>query len=343
MNILVIKQTSLGDVLHISGHLRTLKENFPRSRLTLLTTPAAAEIYRHNPYVDATILFDHKAIKRDWRRRPLRVVGHVREVISQTRAPHFDLAFDLQGLARSVIFLYAARAVKKYVKGKWWGLHKFRAPELPAIAELDGVLRRAEVRVVNTAMEFFTSRAERVFVDALLARVNPEAKPLLIFSPRSRWAAKDWPLQNYAQLARDLSGEYAVVFCAAPDDRAMIARALHRMNAPAINLAGEISLPQFAELTSRARLMLCGDSFPMHLACAMRTPTVALFAPTDEHRTGPDGAQHRVIRAPNCLPCDRPRCPKKCLAGLPPEQVLRIVRARLTELRAAPGRGDKYN
>ncbi len=336
MNILVIKQTSLGDVLHASGHIRTIKENFPHCRLTLLTASASADIYRHNPWVDEIILLDRSRIKRDWCRRPLRAAAHIAAVLAQVRARRFALAFDLQGLARSVIFLYAARADEKYVKGNWLGLRRFRNPALHAIAEMDGVLARARLSLTDTSMEFFTDATERQYIDDLLARHNPDNKPLLVFSPFSRWPSKDWPLHRYAEIAVSLTAaeECTVAITGAVEMRRRIDDALPpRRPSRLLNLAGRLSITQFAELLSRADLLLSGDSFPMHLACAAKTPVIALFAPTDESKTGPVGDGHEVIRAPDCAHCDRPDCRRRCLEKLPTEVVFQSLRRRLDALR----------
>ncbi len=339
MNILVIKQTSLGDVLHSTGHIRTIKENFPDSRLTVLTAAGAADIYRHNPRVDELIVFEHHRVKREWRRRPGRAARHLADTLARVRATRFDLAFDLQGLARTVVFLYAARAARKVVKGNWPGLGGFRNPALHAIAEMDGVLARAGLSVRDTSMEFFTGAAARRDIDDLLARINPDDKPLLLFSPFSRWPSKDWPLTGYREIAARMvgggggAGECAVAFTGAGDARAPIAHALGENGAGRpVNLAGRLSLAQFAELAGRARLMLTGDSFPMHVACAQNTPVVALFGPTDEGKTGPAGgaeAGHAILRAPDCARCDRPRCRRRCLARLSADTVFHALNLRL--------------
>ena len=342
MNILVIKQTSLGDVLHSTGHLRAIKEHFPDCRLSVLTAAGSADLYRHNPWVDELMVLEYERLKREWRRHPLRSARYIAGVIAEVRARRFDLAFDLQGLARTVVFLYAARAGKKYVKGRWPGLCGFRKPALHAIAEMDGVLRRAGLSPAATAMQIFSDDGTRQHIADLLGKINPKRKPLLVFSPFSRWPSKDWPLPHYLEIATHLAGQCVVVFTGAADARRPIAAALAggEGNADAggmVNLAGELSIPQFAELVGCATLMLAGDSFPMHVACAQNTPVIALFGPTDEAKTGPTdeaktgptGVGHTVIRAPDCTRCDRPDCRRRCLAKLSTDAVLASVRARL--------------
>lgn len=357
MNVLVIKQTSLGDVLHSTGHIRTIKENFPQCRLTVLTATGCADIYRHNPWIDEIILFERTRIKREWWRHPMRTYRYLASVIEQVRAQHFELAFDLQGLARSVIFLYAARARKKYVKGRWLGLVQYQSRTRHAIAEMDGVLNRARLSVNDTSMEVFSGAPAHQHIADLLAQINPERKPLLVFSPFSRWQSKDWPLSRYIEIATRLTNEhaneYAIAFTGSADARQRINQALSHAHAHAnthanansdalppdaasrpINLAGRLSILQFAELVRHATLMLSGDSFPMHIACAQKIPVVALFGPTDEALTGPVGESHEVIRAPGCVRCDRPRCRRCCLNKLSTESVFQVLCATLARSRS---------
>lgn len=329
MKILVIKQTSLGDVLHSTGHVRALKQAWPDAEVTLLTATSSLDIYRHNPHVDRLITIDRYRIKHSWRQEPRWAWNHMRDVMRQVREQHFDLAFDLQGLAKSVVFLYGAHAQRKFVKGHWPGLTGFKSPSMHAIREMDGVLALAGVKDVNTDMEFATSPAAVNAIDALLPSLGPREQPLLVLSPFSRWRSKDWPLDQFVKVAGLLADRYRIVFTGAPDradkiQQAMRSGQLHNTDG-VTNLAGRLDLVEFAELVRRADRMLTGDSFPMHVAAAVQTPVVALFGPTDERRVGPTGHDATIIRAPGCDRCDRANCPKRCLQRLDSAAVLAAI------------------
>lgn len=325
MNILVIKQTSLGDVLHASGHIRAIKKHYPHSKLFLLTANTSADIYRHSPWVDELILIDRDRIKENWRRKPLWAIKEMMRLRSKVREYKFELAIDFQGLAKSVFFLYGAKAENKFVKGNWWGLKGFRNKNLHAIKEMDALLRVAGIPASDTTMEFAIGDDDRLSVARLLLKINPENKPILIVSPFSRWHSKDWPLKNYMAVCEAVSNTYRVVFSGAPDRKIDIDRAMVESCQNAVNMAGRQSLLEFAELTSRASLMLTGDSFPMHVAGAKQTPVIALFGPTDENKVGPLGAQDRVIRVSGCDVCDKRNCPRHCLSRLGSDEVIRMI------------------
>lgn len=327
MRILVIKQTSLGDVLHSTGHVRAIKNTWPDSALVLLTAVSSADIYRHSPWIDQMILVDRYRVKHNWYKEPKWCYRHMREVMGQVRAEPFDIAFDLQGLAKSVIFLYGAQAREKFVKGRWPGLRGFRRPQIHAIKEMDGVLEMAGIKDVDTSMEFATSQVEKEVITTLLEQINPTARKIVICSPFSRWASKDWPLDNYIEAARFLGDEYLVVFTSAPDRAGEVERALSALANPnIIDLSGKLSLLEFAEMVRKADLILTGDSFPMHVAAACETRIVALFGPTDELRVGPPTRLAQIIRAPNCRKCDRAECKRKCLSLISVDNVIAQVK-----------------
>jgi len=333
MNILVIKQTSLGDVLHSTGHVRALKQQYPDSRLVLLTADSSVDIYRHSPWVDEIILFDRYRVKRELLSDPLWCWRHIREVMAKVQLQQFDLAFDLQGLARTVLFLYFARAKQKFVKGRWLGLNGFRNKSLHAIREMDEVLALAGVNHFNTKMELATSPADEEKVDELLMLINPQSLPLVIFSPFSRWPSKDWPLAHFAAAAERLSERCLVVFTGAPDRQAEIEQLVAQLSVKHVeSLAGKLGLMEFAALVKRAHIMLTGDSFPMHIASACDTNLVALFGPTDEKKVGPTSDTAVVIRAPDCDRCDRRNCQRACLSRVTPDQAVEAVLSKLERL-----------
>ncbi len=332
MKILVIKQTSLGDVLHSTGHVRAIKQRWPESRLVLLTASGSLDIYRHNAWVDDIILVDRAAVKKRWKREPGWAIRHMTDVMHQVRRHRFDIAFDLQGLAKSVVFLYGAHAHRKFVKGRWPLLRGFRDPALHAIEEMDGVLALAGIEGVDTSMEFAVPEADRRSVDALLEEINPGDRPILLVSPFSRWASKDWSLDSFIAVGAALADSFRVVITGAPDRAGEIDAALDGpVRGRVVNLAGRLSLTEFAALVGRSRVMLTGDSFPMHVAGACGIPVMALFGPTDESRVGPRGPASRVIRAPGCRRCDRANCPRRCLDRISTDSVVSGIREMTSE------------
>ena len=157
MQILLIKQTSLGDVLHSTAQARAIRKRLPNCRITLLTSTTAYDIYRHNPHIDKIILFDRYLIKRDWWRQPIRVLRHISDTMREVRCVPYDLVLDLQGRWKSVMFLWGARGSRKFVKGRWWFVQRFHDPKLHALEEMNGVVQLAGLGKGGLKTEYFTS------------------------------------------------------------------------------------------------------------------------------------------------------------------------------------------
>lgn len=323
MNILVIKQTSLGDVLHATPHLRAIKKKYPDAHLTVLTAENSAEIYANNPYIDRLVLFDYTRFKQIGLKSPRALYTLFKQTQAEVNQHDYDLAFDLQGLLRSVVFLYFARAKRKYVKGRWLGLGGFRDKQLHAIDEMTQVLAEANIPVIDASMDFYRApesmaKLQVTLAGHELARLIERSgqEKFLIISPFTRWASKNWPLDRFIEIARQLNKQYRVLITGVASDRAAIEQAIQATAAEdqnIVNLAGGLGLSELAELMENAGLVISGDSFPMHLATAVGTPLITLFGPTDERKTGPRSENSMVLRPGDCHRCDKPNCASACL------------------------------
>lgn len=335
MNILLIKQSSLGDVLHSTGHIHAIKQAYPDSHLTLLTSTTCRAIYAHHPDVDHIVTVDRDRVKREALKHPVWAWRHMAEVVRQIKQREYDLAIDLQGLAKSVLFLYLAKAKLKVVKGNWWGLRGFRNKSLHAIDEMSGVLRCAGIDSSDVKMAFYTSDKARAAANKLLIELLPSSGRFIVISPFTRWASKNWPLSYSIQAARLLSRQTTVIISGAPADKQAIDEEIERQEVnestqqgsmKIVNIAGRADLASFAEILRQAQLIITGDSFPMHLAVAVACPVLAMFGPTDETKTGPKKSsandQSMVLRAPDCHMCDRAACDKQCLSRLSVEMIV---------------------
>ncbi len=168
-----------------------------------------------------------------------------------------------------------------------------------------------------------------------IAGVVPER--FIHVHPASRWRFKCWSIEKNAELVERLAADgFPAVITAAPDPAEMSFVNEILKNTKAVNLAGQLSIKELGALTARAALFVGVDSMPMHLACAMGTPTVALFGPSGEDEWGPWGVPHRVVRSDHsCRPCGLDGCGggkvSECLTFLPVDAVHAAVRALLAK------------
>ena len=328
MNILLIKQTSLGDVVHATAPIRSVRMAHPDALITVLTSTTASEILRNNSDIDHLLTFDRYRVKSDWWRRPLWTLGHFARTFAVVRAPYFDLVIDLQGSWKTVIFLWAARTTRRYAKGRWWFAECFHQPMAHAIDEMAGVLELAGIKSCQSVPILRVDRHSAETVSRVLKKLTNPERPIALLCPFTRWPTKNWPISKFSALAEQLAEEFQVVFTGSPNDRPQIEEAIAETPpVSAVNLAGRLSLPEFFALAARSEVVVTGDSLPMHVASAFDRPLVSLFGPTNEFLVGPRNDAAKIVRAAvDCQRCYRRlRCPRACIRKITVDEVRTAV------------------
>jgi lipopolysaccharide heptosyltransferase II len=173
-----------------------------------------------------------------------------------------------------------------------------------------------------------------------LRRARPRGGgPIIALCPGARYGpAKQWPIERFAQLARQLTRELGArgLVVGAANEREAAAAILAAAGADDWHDATGAGPIRFAaELLRRCDAAVCNDSGAMHLAAAVATPVVALFGPSDPRWTAPLGPRHQIVReACDCAPCFRRRCsradPPPCMTAIAPDAVVERMRALLS-------------
>ena len=153
-----------------------------------------------------------------------------------------------------------------------------------------------------------------------------------ILNPGGGWASKLWPAERFGEVARGLRAHgLASIVTWGPGEEGLAEEVVAASDGGA-QRSFPTSLLDYVELARRARVVVAADTGTLHLACAVRTPVVALFGPTDPARNGPfDPADVVVRRVPPCAPCHRRVCPRHdgVMQGIPASEVLQAVERRL--------------
>ena len=282
--ILIIKPSSLGDIIHTFPVLNALRARYPKAHLAWFIHEKWADLVEGHPDLDETIPWSFR-----W--------GALGSLIGIFRKKRFDLAVDLQGLFRSGVISYLSGAPVRvgFKNGREGSVlfytHKVDVPQHPIHAIDRYLLVAKSLGAVprDPVCTLAISQQDEEVVDALLKRQGlAPSREFIALNPMARWWTKRWPIQRFAQLADLIQGTgTAVVLMGGRDDVAEIKRMQSLMRTSAFSVAGETTLKQLAGLLRKARLLISNDSGPVHLAVAVGTPVVALFGPTDPLRTGP--------------------------------------------------------
>jgi heptosyltransferase I len=359
LKILILKPSSLGDVIQALPVLRLLKLHYPASKIFWWLDSALAPLLEGDPDLAGVVHFE----RRRWG-KPQHWPEMLRS-IRWLRTQKFDLVIDLQCLARSAAFAWLANGkfligldeVREGARGFYdiavprksfhthavdWYLsvlpplgvpvhNNFNwLPERPEIsAEVKGKWPVGEVR--NEKVE----GREPVRTSLFALRTSLR---WIALQPGARWENKRWPVNYFAELVRLLAEKLPATRFAilgSGEDKPLgeiISRAAPER---CLNLCGATSLSEMIEWVRLCDLMVTNDTGPMHAAAALGKPIVALFGPTEPRRTGPYGQLENVLRIElPCSPCLSSDCtyakPNECLNAISPATVFERVQKQLS-------------
>jgi lipopolysaccharide heptosyltransferase I len=331
MKVLMVRLSAIGDVVHTLPTLAAL--HAAGHEVSWLVEPAASPLLLGQPKI-ASVVVGPSA-----RRFKL---GRAFEAARALRAQRFDLALDLQGLWKSAAWARAAGA--RRAVGAERRVRREMASSLLLHAETPIPTRAVHVIDKNLALlsalgldaiggrEFPLPEAPAAVAGVEKGLGSRARQALALLNPGGGWANKLWPPESYGQLARRLRERGLLPLVTWGPGEGELAARVAAASEGAAEVAFPTTLLEFTELARRARVVVAGDTGPLHLACAVRTPVVALFGPTDPARNGPFAAEDIVVRrAPACAPCHRRRCVvhDDVMKFIGVDEVFRAVEARL--------------
>ncbi len=328
-NIMVVKLSAIGDVIHALPVSYALKETFPEARVTWVVEPPAYELLTDNPYIDEIILFEKKKFKSLG--GFLTNFGPFKRRLQQNQ---YDAALDLQGLFKSAAIAYLSKAPVRL------GTCNMRECSDKVSRPVIGPHAQGHIveRYLDAARELGCRVDKVVFPmnvtardEDLAARIMQQAgadigNPYVVLAVGANWPNKRWPTKYFAALSDWLYSQklIPVVIGGGVLDASLAAEIEAAAEIPPVNLVGRTSLKQLAHIIRHARLTLGGDTGPVHLSAGVGTKTVMVMGPTDANRNGPYGQLDNAIEADwDCKYCWKRACPKgrECLARISVEQV----------------------
>lgn len=332
MKILLIKQTSLGDVLHITPVIRALKKWRPECIIDIVTDKRALGILENNPYINKLYVIDIYKYEREIFKSPSLFFSTIKEFFShikEVRKEYYDIAMDLQGLERSIIFLYLCHAKEKYAKGKWLGIKSNYYKDINAVAGLISFLKFINCPDDGTDLDYFLPETIeddfRKKTDYIKHNINRDFRieeEYIVFSPFSRWDTKDLSVGKSREIIKEihkLKDMQIIISAVSYYDKECMEISEGFENV--LNTSGLFNLTELAYLIKNSIGMITVDSFPMHTGCAFHKPLIAIFGPTSEIRVGPLTDNSEIIRVENlyCARCyKRKNCPNshKCIEDI---------------------------
>jgi len=340
VNILVVKLSAIGDVIHTLPSVACLRRRYPDAHMTWVIEEAAADLIRNHPHLDRVIVSPRKRWLREIRQG--KIGGPLREakaMLDVLRDRPYDLVIDFHGLFKSAVFVFLSGGKRKLGYDSMQELSGLflneRIPEdmnKHAVDRYLDFLRYLGAEDLTPEFLIPYDDENRRKIDQLLAANGIDRqRPLVAMSPVALWETKLWQEEKFAALADRIAGELNCQVVLTGYDRTILDRIGSLAKRPPVNFGGMTTLRDLACLYQRASVLVTTDSGPMHLAAAVQTPVVALFGPTDPGRTGPYGTGHKVITASlSCRPCFKKTCDSQaCMREITVADVFDAVKEKI--------------
>lgn len=342
LSILIIKPSSLGDILHTFPAVKLIRETFPHAQIDWLVNPSFAPILSYCDGICNIIDFPRKELASASKFFPFMI-----RLLRKLRNKDYDMVIDLQGLFRSAFFAKAAKT--KTTAG-------FKNPREP-ISKIFYDIKVAVPNELAHAVEknaFLVSkllgveyRVPHLNLPEITEYSAPVNKNLSAFNiarndvcvgviSGARWESKKWPASFFAEIINSVCGKNnrcKFILSGAPSDIPSAEEILTKTNPEKVfNMAGKTGTAELVELIRKCSVIITNDSGPMHIAAALNIPVLAFFGPTLPEKTGPYGKNHVILTSDtDCIGCLKRYCPDKsykCHNGIAPADAVN----RLLEL-----------
>lgn len=314
--------TALGDTIFNTPVFRVFRQNFPHVRTVALLNPSTAPLFKTDPNIDEILLYDGKK-------------GGFLRALSQLKKIKPDAIFILHSnepQATPLAVLSGAKYVFKLPNsGNKFNAFHSNVPE-PYGDERYVVLNRLEqlkfmgIESRDTRLNLYLEAGDFTRVDEMLKKDSK--RKFIGFQMGASTVSRQWFLQRWQQLANLIlkHTDAVIVLTGSPAERAMTAQLEDALrDQRVINAAGKLSLREAAALIARLDLLVTPDTGPLHVAAALKTPTIGLFAVASPVNSNPDFDEniHKFIKKPRtCSPCVGKNCKfQECMLQIGADEV----------------------
>ncbi len=329
-NILIIKPSALGDIVHSLPFLAALKKQFVNVKIDWVVAHGLHTFLEGHPMINRLWV-----IKKDqWKQfaHLSQTFREINELKKGLKASNYDVAVDLSGLFRSGVITYFSKAkIKLGFKESDEGSPFFYTHKIHGSMNIHAIDRYLEIA------KFMGCNIENI--EYPFAPYNPDPPILkrlpekyIIICPSAGKPANRWQAEKFGALAATLKLPSIVIASKAETDIADIV--VSCSEGKAISVAGQTSLKELVALIKNASFFICNDTGPMHIAAALDVPVFAIFGPANPVRTGPYGKIHTIIQKKlDCSPCyaKQPCSHFKCMNDLSVEDVFKTIDQRFSQ------------
>jgi lipopolysaccharide heptosyltransferase I len=337
MRVLIIKTSSLGDIIHALPVLSYLHQAAPDSRIDWVVEESFQDLLSDNPFIDRLVAV---AFKR-WRISPfsphtLREVRAFRKFLQERE---YDLVFDIQGNTKSGLVCWLSNSKRKIGFN-----HNNLQEQLNALFTNQKVALHSDdrhatlgyLRIISAPFSFdpgvFTLKTD-IHTDyedddaagKLVSQSGGD--PVILFHTGTTWQTKLWHENGWIALAREILTRYtnaAILLSWGNESEHETSLRIAEQVGSRVQVLERLSLKSFSALLKRVDVVVGGDTGPVHLAAAVGTATVSFYRCTDGSLNGPKGERHVIVQSQlACTKCLKKTCEhdEECIRSITPEMI----------------------
>ncbi len=339
--ILIIRFSSIGDIVLATPLMRVLHASFPSSKIDFIVRKEYTELICNNKNLNSIYEFDAKT-----------GLAGLRKLKNQLRAEHYNLVIDIHNSLRSRYLRWMLGAndvvvINKRIFSRTMLIRLKKNFYRGVISVADRYiepLQKYRIENDGKGLELHISDEIRAQASAKMKKLSVQKSGMMIgFCPSAKHATKCWPLGRFAELGAKLSKDYdaKILLFGGQQDKekcSFIAKTINSLSkeVSAINLSGELSLLESAIAMDACTIIVTNDSGLMHIAAAMKKKVVAIFGSTvREFGFFPVGTENAVVERDGlyCRPCShigREECPEshfRCMKEIQVEDVIKSIQA----------------
>ncbi len=275
--ILIVQTAFVGDVVLITSLIRETKNLFPSSVLDVMVIPQTAPLLENNPHIRKVLIFSKQSHLNFF------------QIVKCIKSEKYDLAITPHSSTRTALILYFSEIPNRIGYNRWFSRHflTLKVPHLKNTHKINKLLHLLSPFTPNKLSmetELFPSLQDKEQAEKILQVFTEEQSKILI-APGSVWTTKCWKAEYYAELLEQLlKYDYQVILSGSKKEKELCESIVKRIsniyNKNLINICGQTTLLETAEIISRCQLVICNDSGTLHIANAMKTRVYAFFGPT---------------------------------------------------------------
>ncbi|SDE52414.1 glycosyltransferase family 9 protein [Sporomusa acidovorans] len=332
--ILIIRLSSIGDVIHCTPVAGALKKAWPDCKITWLVGEVCAELIKYNPHIDNIIMWSRERFEKHLQAFEfIKAYSMWHQLQVKLKEKVYDVVLDIQGLFITGMITRQVRAERRVGLSDARELNPLFMTETAnplgkhIIDRYLGVLTPLGITPQYRKMTLVIPETADQFARAYL-----ESEQILsqdrfaVLVPGTTWTTKNWPPDFFAITAKLLAKDFKIVLCGGRNEVNLGREIIAKAGVSIVDAIGKTSLLQMAAVLARATVVVVGDTGPLYMAAAINTPAVAIFGPTNPETYTPPGKQYAALYSRQaCSFCHKTKCPQgnyACMRAVTPAEVV---------------------